>query len=295
VRRALAVATARGWFCLSVLVAAGCGGGPPPGPDAAPPARPPSHFDPATAGTITGRVVWEGEPPAVPPFQVYCNPPFGQPFLSDDVRDNPNAPAVDGPSRGVADAVLVLRGVDPARARPWDLGPVRGVQRGGRVHVLQDGADSRAGFVRRGDAVTLTSEDPYFHSLRAAGAALLRERQREEGGPLERRLEANGYVELGSGAGYFWMRGHLFVDEHPYYARTDARGRFTLPGVPPGRYRLECWHPNWVEERHERDPETALISRLTFRPPVVREQEVEVAPRGTVAVRFGLSTSLFRP
>jgi hypothetical protein len=30
---------------------------------------------------------------------------------------------------------------------------------------------------------------------------------------------------------------------HPYHALTDAGGRFRLDHVPPGRYRLEVWHP----------------------------------------------------
>jgi hypothetical protein len=30
---------------------------------------------------------------------------------------------------------------------------------------------------------------------------------------------------------------------HPYYALTDAAGRFRLDQVPPGRYQLEVWHP----------------------------------------------------
>jgi hypothetical protein len=30
---------------------------------------------------------------------------------------------------------------------------------------------------------------------------------------------------------------------HPYYALTDAGGRFRLDHVPPGRYQLEVWHP----------------------------------------------------
>jgi plastocyanin len=38
-----------------------------------------------------------------------------------------------------------------------------------------------------------------------------------------------------------WMRAWVVVAAHPYYAVTDAEGRFALPAVPPGRYTLAVW------------------------------------------------------
>ena len=31
------------------------------------------------------------------------------------------------------------------------------------------------------------------------------------------------------------------VVEHPYYAVTDASGKYSLPALPPGPYRIEAW------------------------------------------------------
>jgi hypothetical protein len=291
VRKALA--QIGGWLCLGLLLLPGCEDNP-ARPDAEPaPAARVSHFDRTKAGTIRGQVLWQGDLPAVPPFAVYCNPAFGPPLDENSRRDNPNAPQIDSTSRGVADAVVFLRAVAPAKARPWDHGPVRVEQRGGSLHILQDGTDSRAGFVQRGDRVTLVSQDPFLHALHASGAAFFTLTFPWPGQPLLRRFGQSGQVELSSGMGYFWMRGYLFVDEHPYYTRTDAQGRFTLNDVPVGRYRLACWHPSWLVQDWERDPETALISRLTFRPPVVREQDIEVRPGTATTAQFVLSTNLF--
>jgi len=39
-----------------------------------------------------------------------------------------------------------------------------------------------------------------------------------------------------------WMQGWIVVADHPYYAVTDAEGRFMLADVPPGDYQLDVWH-----------------------------------------------------
>jgi hypothetical protein len=206
---------------------------------------------------------------------------------------NPNAPAVEPRGRGVANAVVYLQGVDPRKARPWDLPPVTVEQAGRQFHVLQGKSDSRVGFVRRVEAVTMLSCDADFHSLHAGGAAFFTLAFPDPGRPSARRLSEKGLVELTSGAGYFWMRAYLFVDDHPYYARTDARGRFTLRGVPPGFYRLVCWLPDWREQRHDRDPESGQVSRLYFRPPRTKTRRVTVCPRKTAEGNFHFNAGDF--
>lgn len=39
-----------------------------------------------------------------------------------------------------------------------------------------------------------------------------------------------------------WMRAHLGVLPHPYFAVTGADGRFALARLPAGRYVLAVWH-----------------------------------------------------
>jgi hypothetical protein len=113
--------------------------------------------------------------------------------------------------------------------------------------------------------------------------------------PLARRLDRPGLVELSSAAGCFWMRGYLFVADHPYYCRTDSQGRFTLPQVPAGNYELVCWHPSWTEQGHDRDPESALICRLYFAPPVEIVRPVRVQAGAMQMVEFTLNEKSFPP
>ena len=39
------------------------------------------------------------------------------------------------------------------------------------------------------------------------------------------------------------MEAYVVVKSHPYYSATDARGNYSVSGIPLGKYRLEAWHP----------------------------------------------------
>jgi hypothetical protein len=227
-----------------------------------------TRFDAAAAGIVQGRVLWSGDLPAdlTMPHRITTWPPSGD---TASLQRNPNAPLIDPQSRGVRDAVVFLRGVDVTKARPWDHPPVQIEMQDLRMDIRQGSVDSRVGFVRRGDAVTMVSRDPMFHSLRARGATFFSLAFPDPDDPISRPMQSAGVVELSSGVGYFWMRAYLLVGDHPYYTRTDAEGRFTLPQVPPGEYEIACWLPNWRESRRIHDQDTGLVTRLYFQPPVV--------------------------
>jgi hypothetical protein len=274
---------------LLVVGTTGCGEPPPTPPAPEPVSDAGSEFNAASAGTITGRVRWAGDPPTVPPLIERPNILNPDPNRTATAWPNPNAPVIDSETRGVKGAVVFLRGVDPRRARPWNLPPVRVVMRGQQFHVQQGESDGAVAFVHRGDEVEMLSADQAFHSLHASGAAFFTLAFPDPDRPRRRRLTERGIVELTSAAGYFWMRGYLIVDYHPYYALTDAAGRFRLTDVPAGRYEVVCWLPDWREERHERDPETSLIIRLFFRPPWETVRPVEVARRAEATMDFEVS------
>jgi hypothetical protein len=39
-----------------------------------------------------------------------------------------------------------------------------------------------------------------------------------------------------------WMSGHVRVFDHPYYAVTDADGKFEIKNAPVGNFNIVCWH-----------------------------------------------------
>jgi hypothetical protein len=40
-----------------------------------------------------------------------------------------------------------------------------------------------------------------------------------------------------------WMGGWIRVFDHPYFALTDADGKYNIPEPPAGEYKLKIWHP----------------------------------------------------
>ncbi|HZU38913.1 MAG TPA: hypothetical protein VFA18_23500 [Gemmataceae bacterium] len=251
-------------------------------------------FDPATVGGIHGSVCWQGDIPSAPPFRAAGYITNGQLIAAPIVRDNPNLPRIDPRTHAVQGAMVCLRGIDPARSHRWDLPPVQIELRDLRLHVHQGEVDSPFGFVRQGDRVTMVSHDRAYHMLWLRGAAFFSLPFPDPDQALERPLDKLGLVELSSGAGYPWMRGYLFVTDHPYWTRTDEKGLFRLEHVPPGRYRVVCWMPNWKVVANARDPESALVLRVTFGPPVETMGEVEVWAGKATDAQLNVPSKAFR-
>jgi hypothetical protein len=268
-------------LCAAAL-ASGCGTEPPASAHSAsdaPPALAPSAFDPSACGSITGLVTWTDPIPTVNPALAITVRPDGS-GLDSRLVPLANAPRIDFATRGVGGAVVYLREVDVARARPWDLPKVEVEFRDSQLLVKQGDRTGRVGFVKHGDNITARSAEPVFHSLRARGAAFFALAFPDPDQPLARKLDHCGRVELTSAAGFYWQAADVFVCDHPYYTVSDPVGRFHFANVPAGQYDLVAWHPNWEITRTERNPETSLPNRLTYAPPLETSRPVMVS-RGT--------------
>lgn len=269
-------------WCLLLLVAGCSDDAAPEAPSESAPVPVASTFDPARTGTVSGRVTWNGPIPAPPPF-IYGVPRTDGTF---DTRmvPNPNRPDVDPETKAVAGAVVFLRGIAPSAAKPWDLPPVRIELKDRDIAVTQGQRRSRIGFVKRGDSASIASPGPEFHMLKVRGASFFSVPFPDPGTETQRTLDANGRVELSSGAGYYWATAHLFVDEHPYYTVTDRDGRFTFAQVPEGTMEVVAWLPNWVVAKQERNPETGLIARLNYAAPLEANARARTGAEIAIAI-----------
>ncbi len=273
-------------LAVAVVVAAGCQRSPGDWVQAPSPASPEpgTRFDPANTGTIRGRVRWEGDVPNPPPFPSAISGP----------RSNPHAPRVSALNRGVAGVVVFLATVDPAAAKPWDR-PTPSVEiGGGRILVRTGESLAPVGFARRGRDVAMSSTDG-FQMLRARGAAYFTLPLPATGKTLARRFDAAGRVELSSATLDYGAAADLFVCDHPYFAVTDPDGAFALTDVPAGHRELVVWARNWHVESVEHDPESGLIFRQKYRPPVEHRVAIDVVAGGTAVLNLPLSAKDFDP
>jgi hypothetical protein len=81
-----------------------------------------------------------------------------------------------------------------------------------------------------------------------------------KGGKSPQVLKKPGAIKLRCDAGHTWMSAYVHVFDHPFFAVTDGKGRFSIKGVPPGKHTVELWH----------EPISAK------EPPIVRTATVEV-------------------
>jgi hypothetical protein len=122
--------------------------------------------------------------------------------------------------------------------------------------------------VRNGHAVEVINMDPVMHDIQGyetspeAGARVLfntplvMNHQHRRGDILATHDHAPGaslvgpiYLNKGRRTFYMQCGFHAYMESwamavnNPYYALTDAEGKFSIEGIPPGTYQLVVWHP----------------------------------------------------
>jgi hypothetical protein len=276
---------------LVVFLSTGCGFDPEdlhlPQSKDKPPSQIGQSFNPERTGRISGQVTWSDRLPVVSPIE-YRLPKSNGPGFEDHITTNPNRPKINASTRAIGEAVVYLRNIDSAESRPWDLPPVSVAIGEGQILVRQGKYEGRSGFVRRGDSVKMVSTDETFHILRGRNDGFFSVTFPKPNDPVTRTINADGRIELSSGAGLSWMRADLFASDHPYYTRTEPNGEFRFEQVPPGKCELVVWLPNWEAGKPIYEPESAIIARQTYAPPFEKVKQVTVEMGQNAVVNVSL-------
>ena len=61
-----------------------------------------------------------------------------------------------------------------------------------------------------------------------------------------------------------WMEAWIGVLDHPFYAVTDAAGKFEIKGLPPGKYTIEVWHEQYASVTEEIEITSSTPKALAF-------------------------------
>ncbi len=94
-----------------------------------------------------------------------------------------------------------------------------------------------------GGRLRVLNSDPLAHDVRAFEEAkmLFRLDMDTKAKPQDEQFEKQGIYTIRCGL-HPWMHAFVVQAAHPFYAVSNAEGKFSLGNVPAGKHRLHLWH-----------------------------------------------------
>jgi plastocyanin len=123
------------------------------------------------------------------------------------------------------------------RARPEPAAPTRA-----EIRQVNEEFVPHLVTVTTGSTVEFPNDDLVFHNVFSLSSAATFDLGRYP----QRTSKARAFAKPGIVKVFCHLHSHMSaivrVFDHPYFARLDARGRFTIAGLEPGRHDVVAWH-----------------------------------------------------
>lgn len=217
------------------LALAACGGGGDSSDDmdAAAPMAEMASVDPATAGTISGKIMLDGEAPAADAVQMAADPNCAA------LHDSPVMTefVITDMEGGLQNVFVYLKSGLEGMRFPVPSEPVTLNQEGCVYvpHVLG---------VQVGQEVQILNSDQTLHNIHATPSA---NQEFNIGQPVQgmsttRTFDTVEVMVPFKCDVHRWMNSYAGVLDHPYFAVSAADGSYTIGNVPPGDYTVGVWH-----------------------------------------------------
>lgn len=231
------------------------------------PARAYQEVEVKNGGGVSGQVSFEGSIPEIPAIAVVKNPEF----CGDQVRDP--VLTVHPADRGLKNVVVFLEDIKKGKALP----------KGTAIDAFKCLFVPYTTVVFKGRPVLFHNNDIVFHNahvLTKKGRTVMNVALPEFGSRVVKTIKKEGIYRIECDS-HLHMNGWAVALDHPYYAVTDERGRFSITGIPPGEYRLVAWHPGYRmtnEEAYRASLKSEQVVRPLYDSP--HRQSVSVTVKG---------------
>ncbi len=221
--------------------------------------------DPATVGSITGKVTFQGEKPKLKSIAMDQDPVCVKKHAGSPAHFEDGEVSSDGAVPNVF--VYVKEGGDKYKF-PAPSGQVVLDQNGCLYspHVLG---------IEVGQDLHIISSDPTTHNIHPMPRNNREWNESQApGAPAMDKTFARPEVMIPVKCNQHpWMRSYIGVLKNPLFAVTGSDGTFTIKGVPPGDYTVEAWSSGFGSGE------------------VREQQKVTVGPKETKTVDFTLKPS----
>ena len=214
---------------LSLIISVACGGSAPPPAAPAGPA-----VDPATAGTVTALVKFDGVVPAPTMMRLDGDPKC--------VSENGGSQRADeslvvGENQALQNVFVYVKDGLGAFGFPVPAEPAVLDQDKCRYMPRVLG-------VRVGQPLSIRNSDPLLHNVRANGTINQPFNMSTplEGVSFTRTFATREVMVPFKCDVHAWMTAYVGVLDHPYFGTTAPDGKVVLGNLPPGTYTIEAWH-----------------------------------------------------
>jgi hypothetical protein len=193
------------------------------------------HFDPATAGSISGTVRYTGRKPARKPIDMSEEPACVEAHHG---RASDESLVVSSNGLLANAFIYVKKGLEGKR---FDTPSEPAV-------IDQNGCwfKPRVLGIQTNQILQVKNSDPVTHNIHPM-AQINREWNHSQGAgdaPLARKFIKPEIMIRVKCNIHSWMHAFIGVVDNPYFAVSKEDGTYTIPNLPPGTYTIEVWQEN---------------------------------------------------
>jgi len=187
------------------------------------------HAPAPAAGGVSGTVTYTGTPPKMKPIDMAKEPSCAKQHTTPVMTEN----VVTGPGNTLEDVVVYVSAGEPAGTAPTQA--VRYDQRGCQYlpHVA---------VMQAGQPLEIYNDDQTSHNIHPLAKANPEWNKSQPSGapPIQTKYDKPEFIAVKCNI-HPWMHGYFAVLSTSHSAVTGADGKFSIEGLPPGKYTITAW------------------------------------------------------